>query len=149
MTSFLSTIFNPPPAYHMGRILYDEIVRSIKKQFALMKKDYRYGQWNWSCISITEVTGLDKCMPGLPSEWEMRSEPGVILLQIHEFTWWGSLRVADRSTKTICAEEIHIKQQIFFLNLNNLLWFLNWQVFCLSFGLMKHHLLYIQYLVDI
>lgn len=41
--------------------------------------------------------GLDKCVSGLPSEREMRSELGAILLQIHTFKWRGSLLTSCES----------------------------------------------------
>lgn len=56
--SLCSSFFTLSPPHGRENCLFNQ------RQFALMKKkDYRYRQWNLSCITLTEVTGLiSKCL---------------------------------------------------------------------------------------
>lgn len=67
------------PTFHMGRVLHDGIACSIKKQFALMKKK-RLKIWAIKLVMHFNSWSdrLDKCMSGLQSEWERRSEPELV-----------------------------------------------------------------------
>lgn len=100
----------------MGMVLHDEIACSIKKQFALMKKDYGYGQWNWSCISISGVAGLiSVCLHcQLSVRWDL--SPGLLSFRfIHsngEVAFRPRVRAADRCMGRKSAQTQFTEQEL-------------------------------------
>lgn len=74
--------------FHMGRVSHDKIARSIKKQFALMKKKEKKIIDTGNAIghaSITDVKGLISVCLEMGGRGDL--EPGAVLLQIHTFKW--------------------------------------------------------------